>query len=50
MTRPEFPSDRWKRIDDLIDDWSKALAITGAVGIGMLIGVAVFSRIFGGAS
>ena len=50
MSRPGFPSDRMKRIDDLIDCWVYAAGVAAAVAIVLLIGFVVAVRVSGGAS
>lgn len=45
-----FPSERMRWVDDLIDDWFKALAWFGLVVIALLIFGAIAVRVSGGAS
>lgn len=45
-----MPSERMKRVDDLIDCWVYAASVAAAVAIILLIGFVVAVRVFGGAS
>ena len=45
-----MPSDRMRRIDDLIDCWVFAAGVAAAVAIVLLIAFVVVVRVFGGAS
>ena len=45
-----MPSERWKRIDDLIDDLAFTMGIGLLAVIVMGIAVAVAVRVFGGAA